>query len=312
MTTSILPLRRSLTARARSRSTERVAALLVAVIVAPHAAFAGKKTDAKVHIAKATKAHQDGRFNEARAELEAAYALDPQPDLLYAIGQVHAKLGNCSDAITYYKLFVAVQKDPDVAQAVDHAISACKPAPDPAKPSPPDTLPPPNAPLAGRQVLPPREDPRGTAPAHKPPRSAGWARPATPRSQPLARSKPAPAPVLVTRRAPWYQDKLGDGLMLGGIAATVVGLVEYRGALSALDAAEDRASTTSLTRYHELIEDADTKRTTSIVLTGAGGTLIAAGVLRYVLHDRTEEVRAVAVDVALVSGGGVVTYRGKF
>jgi len=66
----------------------RIAALLVVLLVAPASAFAGKKEEAKAHITKATKAHKDGRFEEARVELEAAYALDPNPDLLYAIGQV--------------------------------------------------------------------------------------------------------------------------------------------------------------------------------------------------------------------------------
>ncbi len=313
MTTSTSTVVRSFTASARSRSATRIPALLVALLVAPPAALADKKADARMHVARATQAHQDGRFDDARAELEAAYAVDPQPDLLYAIGQVHAKLGNCSHAITYYKLFVAVQKDPRIAKVVDQAISACKPTPGPAAAPPlPDTPPPPDAPLppAVIQVSPPAADQRPPARAVKPPRPADRVPPPTPRSQPFARPASAPAPVVVRRHAPWYQDKLGDGLMLGGIAATVVGLIEYRGALSDLDAAEDRASTTSLTRYYELVDNANSKRTTSIVLTGAGGTLIAAGIVRYVLHDRVTEFRTIGV--APANGGGVITYRGKF
>jgi hypothetical protein len=260
-----------------------------------------------VHIAKATKAHRDGRFDDARVELEAAYALDPQPDLLYAIGQVHAKLGNCSAAITYYKLFVAVQKDPQVARVIDQAISACKPAPAPAgQPPPPDAPPRPDASPApvGIRATPPRDHER--PPAQKPALPGDQAPSPAPGSKPFTRTPPASA----ARHAPWYQDKLGDVLVLGGVAATVVGLIEYRGALSDLDAAEDRASTTSLTRYHELVDNANSKHTMSIVLTGAGASLIVAGILRYALHDRTEDTSTVGV--APAHGGGVVTYGGRF
>src|SRR5262245_15273374 len=77
--------------------------LLCVLLVAPASAFAGKSDQAKAHVAKATKAHKAGRYEEARAELEAAYALDPKPELLYALGQVQAKLGHCDQALDYYK-----------------------------------------------------------------------------------------------------------------------------------------------------------------------------------------------------------------
>jgi hypothetical protein len=280
-----------------------LAALLVTLVVPPATALAGKKDKAGVHIAKATKAHKDGRFNEARVELEAAYAIDPKPELLYAIAQVYAKLGNCSYATTYYKLFVAVQTDPQVVRVVDQAIAACRSTPEPAaEPPPAPGTPPPGTPPPG---TPPR--PQASLPVSPPPDL----RPSPTRgAAPLALSKPAPAPALARRRAPWYHDTVGDGLVLGGVAATIVGLIEYRRALSDLDAAEDRASTTSLARYRELVGDADLKRTMSIVFTGTGGVLVTAGIVRFVLHERTREVRAVGVSPA--QGGGVITYRGTF
>ena len=125
-----------------------------------------------------------------------------------------------------------------------------------------------------------------------------------------ALSKSGVAPVAPPQRSAWYKDKLGDGLVLGGVAAVVVGLVEYRSALSDLDAAENRTHTTTLARYNQLVDRAHGKRTASIVLTGAGGALIAAGVARYILHDRSTEVRGVGV--APAHGGGVVTYLGRF
>jgi hypothetical protein len=273
-------------------------ALLVMLLVAPATGLAGKKDKAGVHIAKATQAHKEGRFNEARVELEAAYALDPRPDLLYAIAQVYAKLGNCSYATTYYKLFVAGQTDPQVVKVVDQAISACRSTPEPAaEPPPPPSTPPPATPPPPQVSLlvspPPDLRPSPTPP-----------------SAPVTVSKPAPAPALKRQRAPWYHDTVGDGLVLGGVAAAIVGIIEYRRALSDLDAAEDRASTTSLARYRELVGDADLKRTMSIVFTGTGGALVTAGIVRFVLHERTREVRTVGVSPA--QGGGVITYRGTF
>lgn len=277
----------------------RLAALLVVLLIAPGSAFAGKKEEAKAHIAKATKAHKNGHFEEARVELEAAYALDPDPDLLYALGQVSAKLGKCNEATTYFKRFGASQKDPKVAKVVDQAIAACRPAGEPAatappaadKPSPVDASPSPDR-----------------AAADKPAPVMDKPAPGAPRSQPFAPT--ATAPVATGRRSPWYKDKLGDGLVLGGIVATAVGLVEYSGALSDLDTAEDRKSTATLARYNELVDSAHGKRTASIVLVGAGGALITAGIIHYVLHGRTTESRAVGV--APAHGGGVVSYEGRF
>jgi hypothetical protein len=242
------------------------------LVIAPAAALAGNKDEVKAHIARATQAHKDGRFADARVELEAAYALDPRPELLYALGQVDAKLGNCRDAINHYQRFAATQSDPQVARVVDEAIAACKPEPEPARPAPD------------------RAPTGATAP------------------QPAALAPQAPSPV-AAQRSPWYRDTVGGALVAGGVVAALVGLVEYGSALSDLDAAGDRGSTTSLDRYHELVDSAHRKRIMSVVLAGAGGALIGAGIVRFVLHREPTEVR---VGVAPAHGGGVITYGGSF
>lgn len=249
--------------------SQRLAWWLLVVGVAPATALADKADDAKAHVANATRAHKEGHYDEARVELEAAYKLAPGPELLYALGQVHAKLGNCPEATAYFQRFAAAKNDPQVAQIVDQAIAACKPSAPAAAPD-----------------------------AASPPSSANPAAPAA-----------APEPPA------WYQDKLGDGLVLGGLAVAVVGLVEYRHARADLDSAEDRASTTTLARYHDLVDSAHGERTAAIVLAGAGSVLIGAGIARYLLHDRllhdrASEVRGVGV--APAPGGGVVSYAGRF
>lgn len=276
--------------------SRHLACLFLVLAGAPAIVVAGKAEDeAKAHVAKATRAHQSGNFQEARAELEAAYALDPKPDYLYALGQVHAKLGDCREATSYYRRFAALQKDPQVARVVDQAIEACKPASDGAPDEPSDRPPADGAPAtspAGSEAAPRTT---GASP------SAAAARPS-----PFGGTRQPP----VAQRTPWYKDKLGDGLVLGGVVAGVIGLVQYRSAQSDLDEAEDRSSTTTLDRYEELVDGASGKRTTALVLAGAGGALIAAGVVRFVLVEGNTETRNLAI--APARGGGVVTFGGSF
>jgi tetratricopeptide (TPR) repeat protein len=282
----------------RSRHCRRsLVWLILALVAAPAAARADNAEEARVHVARASRAHKEGRYDEARIELEAAYALAPRSDLLYAIGQVHAKLGRCRDAETYFRRYAATQHDPRVARVVDQAIAACQPAtaPAPAIDSPlPASAPPP---------APPATD--SPAPASPAPIPSPTSRPASP----FAAPRSAPAAVAPPPPRRWYQDKLGDGLVLGGMVAGAVGLIEYRSARSDLDAAEDRTRTTTLARYHALVDGAHDRRTAAILLFGGSGALIASGVLRYALHADGAEVGGVSV--APLRGGGVITYAGS-
>jgi tetratricopeptide (TPR) repeat protein len=100
-------------------------------------AAADPKTDAKEHFAKASSAHKEGRFSDALNELTIAYALDPKPELLYAIGQIHVKLGQCPQAITFYQRFLASNPKPEQAALARKAIEVCKTNPPPAEPTQP-------------------------------------------------------------------------------------------------------------------------------------------------------------------------------
>jgi tetratricopeptide (TPR) repeat protein len=122
--------------------------LVVAFVALPLVALAGPKDRdlAQQHITKATQAHQAGQYDVALAELQQAYALDPQPDLLYAIGQVYVKLGKCPEAVASYEKFLATNPPPEPAAATHEAIAACKAqmAPPPPEPAPaPQPAPPP-------------------------------------------------------------------------------------------------------------------------------------------------------------------------
>ena len=124
--------------------------LLAALVCLPLSSYAGgKKTpqaESKEHIAKAMAAHKAGDFVTALSELETAYALDPVPDNLYAIGQVQAKLDRCGDAIATYEKLLATNPGDDYVGPVNEAIDACKaklPPPPPPVPVAPVAPPPP-------------------------------------------------------------------------------------------------------------------------------------------------------------------------
>jgi hypothetical protein len=250
---------------------------LAVMLATASAALAKPKQDARPHIERATKAHHAGKFDESLVELQAAYAIDPQPDLLFAIGQVYTKLGRCSEANDAYKRYLATGASPKAAQVVQQAIEACKPraATEPA-PVPPT----------------------GTEPT--PPPTAGAAR---------SPSSPSPTPRPVSGHSPWYRDVVGDVLLVGGVASLTVGVLVYRGAVTDLDSAE-RAPTHD--RYVDLVDGARSKRLVSVALIGGGVALAGAGVLRFVLHGRRSSSETRRVTLAPAPGGGFITWAGSF
>jgi tetratricopeptide (TPR) repeat protein len=255
---------------------------VVAGTAAP--AHAGPKEDAARHTERAMKAHADGKFETALRELLIANKLDPRPELLYAIGQVYAKLEDCKEAIVYYERFLETKPDPEAASEVRGGIAACK-AKLPPEPAPEPTPEPKPEPTPAPAPTPP---PTKTAQATPPPDDN-------------------PLPPRQTDAPPrWYKDKIGGVLVIGGVALGVVGGIVYRSALSDLDAAE---SSSTLERYDELVDSARSKRVSAVVLTGAGVAAIGAGVVRYMMKRSSTETSVVVVPH---DGGGLVTWSGSF
>jgi tetratricopeptide (TPR) repeat protein len=245
--------------------TKLRAMLVLALVRAPLSAVAGTK--AQAHVAKAMEAHKAGRFADALVELKAAYALEPKPDLLFAIGQINVKLERCDEAIDYYEKYLATKPSAQAQSDTQQAIDTCKAQIAAAQPPPP---PPPGS---DSPFLPASSGPHDTS-----------------------------------ARSPWYKDKIGDALVIGGAAATVVGLVLYVGARGDLDDAE---SASSVARYDELVDSAHSKRTWSVVMFGGGAVLVGAGVVRYMMRGgSSKETRGVGMVPA--AGGGLVTWAGQF
>lgn len=138
-----------------------IAALCAVPLVAAAGPSAKDKKEAKKHRAAATEAHKQEKFDVALTELKAAYALDPQPDLLFAMGQVQVKLGNCPEAIMSYEQFVASTQTAEFVDAANEAIKACQDqlAAQPPPPPPPELKP---------EPAPAPPPPVATAPEGKP------------------------------------------------------------------------------------------------------------------------------------------------
>ncbi len=112
----------------------RFASLLVLLLLAavPSAAHADAKAkvEARARMEKATELYGQGKYAEALNELTLAYTLDPRPETLYAIGQMHVQLGDCTQAILYYERFLSTNPDAVPAGAAHEAIETCKNKPD--------------------------------------------------------------------------------------------------------------------------------------------------------------------------------------
>lgn len=308
----------------------RLLSIAIAVLALAHSADAKPKPkpkqSAKSHIDKATKAHKDGKFDVALTELKAAYEIEPEPKLLFAIAQVYAKLDDCPNAIENYEKFLAKTKDKKKQDVVKQAIAACKSndafaSPKPDKPdNKPDAKPDDKKPDVFRKEKPIEETPPPPPPATvvetSPPSPPVEMQPPPP--PPQRTPEPTPTPVLhdeplpagptatVTVKKPFYKDILGDVLVVGGVAAGVVSFIEYRGAVSKLDDAEHA---TLLDDYETSLDQAHDKRQLSLILAGGSVVLVGAGVLRYAMRSGTETRR---VAIVPTSSGGFITWTGGF
>jgi|GEM_PF-1349826 tetratricopeptide (TPR) repeat protein len=86
--------------------------------LAPETSFAqgegsedAKEAEFKARLSKGNEYYKDGDLEKALVEFEAAYALKPNPKLLFNIGLIYERLGNLKKAVDHYDRFVVA---PDV------------------------------------------------------------------------------------------------------------------------------------------------------------------------------------------------------
>lgn len=129
-----------------------VVALLALSLAGPSAhaqpAAPAEPGAADAHLALARAAFGTHDLATALVELQAAYASEARPDLLFAIGQVELNLGHYAEAVDYYRRYLATNPSPEKATLAQQAIGAARirllepqVAPRPATP-PPERPPP--------------------------------------------------------------------------------------------------------------------------------------------------------------------------
>ena len=160
-----------------------------------------------------------GRYGEAAAKYEAAFALRPDPALLYNAAQSHRLAGNKPRALELYRNYVRLYPDGASAEDARGHVSALKkvvedqPRPQPASPTPPPARRRPRR-LTTETLPPSFETPAPAAPL---PAAATPPSPRTNASVPLL-SRPAPAPAEAKRRSP---RRRGSGSRVGAAVAVV-------------------------------------------------------------------------------------------
>jgi tetratricopeptide (TPR) repeat protein len=122
---------------------KRTTLLVITTVVAGLAAPASADGPAaKPHVDAGVKAYTAGDYETASREFEAAFALDPDPNVLYAWAQARRQGGRCAEAVALYQRYLGTGPTEAQIAAARTGISLCdraRPVPDVARvsPSPP-------------------------------------------------------------------------------------------------------------------------------------------------------------------------------
>src|SRR5262249_17366330 len=92
------------------------ALLLALALVSPD------EQTARKHFEQAEKWYTLGKFQDALAEYEAAYAAKPLPGFLFNVGQCYRNLGNYSEAVSAFRSYLREKPDAKNRDAVEGLI----------------------------------------------------------------------------------------------------------------------------------------------------------------------------------------------
>jgi tetratricopeptide (TPR) repeat protein len=224
---------------------------------------------ARPHLEAALRLFKAREYAQALAEFRAAFDIDPQPALLYAIAQAERLNGDCRRAIRFYEAFLRTAPKQSQGLSARQNIARC--VAELQRPSP------------------------ATQPA------------SAPTSAPTERPEPPLVLAPVSPRVPdrpgssWTRDWAGHGLVLGGLAVAATGIALWRVGRGAIaDANAARSYDTFVARAGGA-SDAGLEQRMGIAALAVGGALVAAGVAHYVLRGRGRAERA---RVAAAAGPG--------
>jgi len=104
-----------------------LAVLAVAVaFFAARIAVADKKQLARELFDQGVTEYKAKQYDAAIASMSKSYALDPQPDALYAWAQAERMTNNCKDALVHYQQLLDTTHDEKTATIVKGQIELCK------------------------------------------------------------------------------------------------------------------------------------------------------------------------------------------
>jgi hypothetical protein len=234
---------------------------------------------ARAHFKQGRAYQEAGAYTQAVAEFEAAYALDPLPELLFNIGQALRLAGRKQDALDRFKQYLEVQPNGRGADEARQHVATLTRELEAEKPAP-----------AADPVPAPAADP---VPA------------------PAADPAPAPAPAPAPLAAPVARDdqpRPGGTLRLVGIITAGAGLVGIGvGVKFGLDASktdDDLSGHTGpwTTEEMEAVKAGESAEKKQIIFTAVGAGLVVTGGVLYYLGYRA----GVAPVVSASSAGLVV------
>ncbi len=250
--------------------------ILAVLVLAPAVSLADEASD---HSDKATRFYNVQDWPNALKEYKEAYGLDPKPETLWAIAQTQRLSGDCRGAILTYKAYMRGASTTG-ANAAEGWIQQCE------------------ATIAAQQKA--LDDATKSEPAKPAPAITAPPAPPAPAAKPAA-----PAPARAHRSA--ALDPLGD--TLAGIA--LVGLVG--GGAYLYSGNTDMTAAAKKPTYQLYDRAVDAARDEQHLGTYAmiGGAVFAGlAVWRFAAvasHHDDEHVQA-----ALLPGGGLVAYTGRF
>ncbi len=104
----------------------RLHAVLVAVLLVASPAYARELTqEAELRVKAGLDEYEKGNYTRAIIEFEAAYSIDPDPDLLLAWAQAERLAGRCNVAVPRYKRYLESKPGTDGVQLATSGIDLC-------------------------------------------------------------------------------------------------------------------------------------------------------------------------------------------
>ncbi len=257
------------------------AALLFPIVLSAFSALAPADAidpEARERFDRGLTSYNAKEYASAIRSLRVAYALDPQPGILFAWAQAERLHGRCTWATKLYKRFLKTRASAQQAEAARVGIDRCKDQPDTTTADPDDEV--------------SEEKPSEVAPE-----------PILEEILPESEPMPTPAPVKPKRRI----DAAGIGMLGAGVVLGAVGT-----GLLAAGQSKAKAAMHGSENYDAYAEDAGRVRNLRIsggVLAGVGGALIIAGVVKLVLHARQSPRHDVSFWTAPAGAGVIVRLR---